>query len=252
VVDNSVWDNNPIIPIEMIHFWLKIKNNPEELIKANYLWWKTPGANWRQNVFSDSQYTRDDILNENPNAKKLIELNKYIITLDSQDNSRCEKNYILQHEFGDEPGQRIGDKVNIVAIPYILFLMPKNISKKLINKMDQIDDCLFIFHDGIKYLNKTLLKRIKYGPAYEQEYSYLSEIEDPYLNIPPNGQFEIIIERIITRISVSIWYKDITDRFEEILDNFDIGYIMSNAMATKTTCSPNDDIYQRLLDYIIE
>jgi hypothetical protein len=251
-LENGEWESYPNIPIEMIYFWLKIKNNPDELIKANYLWWKTPGSNWRQNIFFDSQYTRDGILNENPNAKKLIELNKYIITIDSQDNSRCEKNYVLQHHFDDKPGKRIGDKVNIVAIPYIEFLIPKNISKKLINKMDQIDDCLVISSGGIKYFNKTLLKRIKYGPAWEQEYSYLSGTEDPYLNISPNGQFEFVIENITRFNSIPAWYREITDRFEEVLDNFDIGYIMSNAMATKTTCSPDDDIYQRLLDMIIQ
>lgn len=237
----------------MFSLWFKIINNPEELIKANHLWWKTPGANWRQNIFFNSQYTRDGILLENSNAKKLIELNKYIITIDSQDNSRCEKKFKLKYTFADEPGQRSGDIVNIVSIPYILFLIPKNISKKLIEKKDFEDILFIITSDGKKYINNTLKNRIKNGPPCEQEYSYLSNQKDPYLTKPADDRIKRLIDNLSNNINdtfISTWYKQNFNSFQNIMKYFDIGYIMSNAMANGKTCSPDDDIYQRLLTLV--
>lgn len=58
-------------------------NSTSDLILANYNWWKTPKSLSKDNPFSC--YDRDDIINENSYDDNIItELNKYMITTDSQ------------------------------------------------------------------------------------------------------------------------------------------------------------------------
>lgn len=55
-----------------------------DLFVYNALWWNTPGALYKYSPFVGG-YNRDDILNQNPRAQLLIQLNQKCITLDSQE-----------------------------------------------------------------------------------------------------------------------------------------------------------------------
>lgn len=61
----------------------------ELCFKVNAKWWNTPGSLSKDNsVFTG--YNRDEILQENPFSQKLISLNQYLITIDSQDSKNTE------------------------------------------------------------------------------------------------------------------------------------------------------------------
>lgn len=88
-------------------------NRPSDLVLANYNWWKNKGSSLQDgpesvknehlkgSLFQDnpfSCYDRDDIINENSyDDNIIIELNKYMITTDSQCGS-CDDTYTSYHE----------------------------------------------------------------------------------------------------------------------------------------------------------
>ena len=59
----------------------QIKEN--YFIYHNYIWWSTPGSKNKNRMIS-SGYNRNDIIKENKYDKSIIEINRKIITLDSQ------------------------------------------------------------------------------------------------------------------------------------------------------------------------
>ena len=60
-------------------------NNSKEnyFIYHNYIWWLTEGSKEKNSLIS-SGYDRDDIIKENKYGKSIIEINRKIITIDSQ------------------------------------------------------------------------------------------------------------------------------------------------------------------------
>ncbi len=95
-----------------------------------------------QNIFSGGMYDRDDILEENPRAKTLIELNKYIISIDSQDDSpQLEENPIKLYMTSFSPGFYL-------QRPYIYFYLNRDQAENLREIMDKVPDYLYIGRAG--------------------------------------------------------------------------------------------------------
>ena len=112
------------------HVWEKYKDNVEALLYLNYLWWTIPTEEWSHNIFG-SDANPSAILRENPNAQAIIDLNSYLITIDSQDDSS--QNAPLDQEIWD------------YQIPYIQFYIPKATADNLIKNLDpNFDDLLLI------------------------------------------------------------------------------------------------------------
>jgi hypothetical protein len=64
-----------------------------KLVQKVHTWFLTPGSKDANYPIKYGGYDRDDILNENPNAKDIIELSNYAIPIDSQDES-CHKGHM--------------------------------------------------------------------------------------------------------------------------------------------------------------
>ena len=56
------------------------------MVRLNYAWWSTPGSKSIDSI-SGSGYDRDDIITENLMSKLLVDINRYVITVDGQDAS---------------------------------------------------------------------------------------------------------------------------------------------------------------------
>lgn len=137
----------------LLNEWFNsIKNN--QVLLLNEMWWKTEGTSCFQNIFSRGFYNRDEILKENSNSELLIEINKYVITLESQ-SPISGKTYI---------NYKTEIREKEVQIPYIEFLLPISKLNNFVLKMDESNDYI-IFSQGsiFKHPNKKLKSLGKYN-----------------------------------------------------------------------------------------
>ena len=111
-----------------------------DIIKQNYTWWKTRGAKSKDNPFVNMD--RDEIIKENNYFSSIVELNRYVITTDSQKNMNENKEYIPHIGFMVFMSRRDGfdiedlKKTPIIEshqVPYIECYMPQNYITPLIN-----------------------------------------------------------------------------------------------------------------------
>ena len=238
------WDNSPTMRSTIYNYWAALLNkDASSFIAANALWWATPGANWRQNIFTAGQYSRDAILEENPLSQDLIKLNSLVITYDSQDTSRCEDNFMHPRE----------GLIDIIAIPYVNFYMTKEVSAKLLGKKDAIPDCLVISIDGKVVFNDALIKRLQYGPYLEQEYSVPAgtiKLRDKFVRKKELNANDYDADRWGISKEHNIWWINKYGKeyalFKSLVKNLDSAHIISS----REPCDPTDNLYQRLIEYI--
>ncbi len=156
--------------------------NTEQLFEINAEWWKTPGSKGDDHPVAvlASGYDRDDILSENPDAGELIELNKYVITVDSQDYS-CDSKFSTAHpDFIKWINQRYdknypeeNTEALTLQVPYIGLILRTKDAKKII-RSSSFDNFYVAYFDGKKkYWNRLLGTRIEAGSKKVPLTSYL-------------------------------------------------------------------------------
>ena len=111
---------------------------------------------------------RDYILKENPHAKKIIELNKYVITIDSQDyscGSKLTKIYPWFIKFANERYNRKFPKDTqsmSLQVPYIEMVLRTKDAKKLAKS---INNLYVLYYDGKKTEGNKLIYKDYKGRA---------------------------------------------------------------------------------------
>lgn len=233
-----------MISSDMLTFWSTHLNNPSALIKANSLWWSTPGARFEQNALLIEYAHRDELIDPyiQPYGSDLIELNKYIIIVDTQNIPFC----------GINPND---ESKYIVPIPFIQFLMPKTLGQKFLQIIDDIDDCFGMRRNNVVYINNNLESRSRNGPPLDITYTYSIRSGDRFKNIryTENDPSKWLVNQILINLESFgpfIMYANLQDQFKPYSNLFDYGFIMSNALVNGRECDPTDNLYERLLKYI--
>jgi hypothetical protein len=88
-----------------------------KVVEKAHKWFSTPGSKEKDHPIKYGGYDRDDIIKANPNAKEVINLNKYVMTIDMQDES-CEK----EHGYFQRP--------------YVDFMILDTYAKKLVKHLE--------------------------------------------------------------------------------------------------------------------
>jgi len=145
-----------------------------DLLEKNKRWWSRPGSKHRNHPVPKLQgyYDRNEILEENRNSGKIIELNKYVITLDSQDDTSDDVDHgfyvdkdILKMFHSDKEIRRF-NLANVLAYtfqrPYIDFLADSRTAKNIYEYLADVKDigliCVNITRPGNVYVNNAIDK----------------------------------------------------------------------------------------------
>lgn len=95
----------------------------DELLELNYNWWTTPKSTYNEHClyYHLSYYNRDDIIEENNYSDNIIQLNKHIVTIDSQENVFRENiNEYFHPKFVESVSERDSIDYNeLINTPYI-------------------------------------------------------------------------------------------------------------------------------------
>lgn len=153
---------------------MELVDKTKYILDKNYTWWSTPGA--PAYVFPWMGYDRDNILEENPHSNLLININKYIITVDSQDDSLCKstwgkavnETYIKSwHRRWLKGCGGYPDKIFMLQQlrPYVLFLAPVSVAEKIFTALDNSEEYFFGMSRAEYDENKETLKTNKIWKA---------------------------------------------------------------------------------------
>jgi hypothetical protein len=86
-----------------------------KVVEKAHKWFSTPGSKDKDHPIKYGGYDRDDILQDNPNAKDIININKYVITIDMQDET-CAGDHFQR--------------------PYVDFMILDTYAKKLVKHLE--------------------------------------------------------------------------------------------------------------------